>query len=340
MQNIVIVGKPNIGKSTLFNRLTGRQLAVTAYESGTTRDSQSREVIIYNSRYYITDTAGLMIQNPDTISQKVQKKLSETLEQADIFLFMVNGREKFGGDDKIVFSKIIKFKKPIFLIINKIDNDKIKIDSSWLDLPVDEKIAISSLNGRNIYSLEEKVEKILGKNITKQTRKHKMIVLGRPNVGKSSLINALLNEDKMITDNTAGTTRDVIQSEIYDKAFELSVVDTPGIRRKGKIETGIEKFGVSHALSELLGADLALIILDAQEGATRGDIHVLEEAHKHKIPVIICYNKIDLVNDKKLIFQRFPYVDKFPQITISALNKEGLVDLKKMIKQILAEIKS
>lgn len=329
----MIVGRTNVGKSTLFNRLLNEPLAVTAYDRGTTRDSNAREVQINERKYLLTDTAGLIEESISELDQIILSKLEAVLSDADLYIYVVDGRQPYGGKEKEIYNQLLKYQKPIIVAVNKADHPNTKLDPFWVKWAVEPKVFISSQIGRNINELEDLITKQLkgDKSLKNAATRSRIFVIGRPNVGKSTLINTILDEDKLITSPIAGTTRDTLQNTTKLQGHDIALYDTPGIRKRGKMEVGVEKFGVHKALFQLQTSDLILLIVDALEGATRGDVHILEQAHKMRIPLIIVFNKTDLIDQSQPIFQRFAYIEKFPQITVSAKEKTNIDTLLKLI---------
>lgn len=326
MQKVTIVGRPNVGKSTLFNRLLGSRSAITAFEEGTTRDTVEKVCDFGNFKVNLADTAGLIDKTNDEIGKEVAKKLKDIYSQTDIFIFIVNGREPAGLKEVTMAEEILKYNKPIILVLNKIDSQETHVDKCWDNWLIKKPIALSSVNGTNTNELADRLSALIRQKKNTHTISKNIIIIGRPNVGKSSLINALTQSDRMIATPIPGTTRDVVSINYNHQDIVLNVLDTPGIRRRGKIEVGAEKFGLEHTKRELMHASLAVIVLDSQEGATRQDIHVVQMAENLHIPIIIVFNKLDLTEN--YIPNRFHYLSKFPQLFVSAKTGDGIEKLR------------
>ncbi len=329
MKKITIVGESNVGKSSLFNRLMGKKLAITAFEAGTTRDAVSGICQIGQNKYQLTDTAGIIEKKSDLIAMKVQGKLNDIFNDTDLFLFLVNGRIK-PSDLCIKIAKLLnKLNKPIILILNKIDTQQVKPNDLWINWIIKNPLTVSTLSGRNIFEIEEKILQTLPSKINKDETAPKIALFGRPNVGKSSLINGLIEEERLITSDIPGTTRDIIPIYLKKQKISFCLLDTPGIRKRGKIKVGIEKFGAEHAIGSIKDAKLVLLVVDAVEGATRQDVHLAQIIHHANVPLQIVFNKSDLI--KQSFFQRFAYLDKFEQISVSAKTGYNLDKLKDVI---------
>lgn len=335
MLRITIAGRANVGKSTLFNRLLGKRTAVTAFEEGTTRDSIECVCDFFNTPVLLTDTAGLLETPSDQLSTLVQQKLSQTLSGTDIFLMVVNGREEPTASDIKMAKRLLSYNKPLILVLNKIDNQDTKSISSWQNWMIKDLIKISAVNGRNIDALSDAINMLLTHDLEKDNieRLKKIVIIGRPNVGKSSLINAILESDRLIASPIPGTTRDVIPIRINEQNFKFTMLDTPGIRRRGRIEVGAEKFGFEQTKNNLAYADAVIIVIDGHEGATRQDVHIVTLAAEIHLPILLVYNKVDLVETH--VTQRFPYLKKYPHIFVSAKTSENIQELREYIQSLI-----
>jgi len=314
---VALIGPTNAGKSTLFNRLTGSWQAVTAKEESTTRDRVYGEVIWQKLRFNVIDTGGLTTDTSE-LYQEIKQQTVTAINEADLILFVYDGRAGLQPNDQ-QFLNQLRTKKTVWLVANKIDTyvteQKLK-SLAYLDLPFH---ALSASTGRGVGDLLEELSKELP--LTDLPPHHQPVIalIGRPNVGKSTLLNTLVAEDRAVVSPIAGTTRDVVTAQltIGDRVFLLA--DTAGVRRRGKIEVGPEKFSVKRTLTTIAQADAVLVLIDANEGTTRGDLHLLYYAKELEKPTLLIINKIDAVEGRNIPVHQ--YLSKFDQILISAKEK-------------------
>lgn len=311
---VALIGPTNAGKSTLFNRLTGSWQAVTAKEESTTRDRVYGEVTWQKLRFNVIDTGGLTTDASD-LYQEIKNQTVAAINEADLILFVYDGRAGLQPNDQ-QFLNQLRTKKTVWLVANKIDTyvTEQKLTSlHYLDLPFH---ALSASTGRGVGDLLEELSKALP--LTDLTAHHQPVValIGRPNVGKSTLLNTLVAENRAVVSPIAGTTRDVVTAQltIGDRVFLLA--DTAGVRRRGKIEVGPEKFSVKRTLTTIAQADAVLVLIDANEGTTRGDLHLLYYAKELEKPTLLIINKIDTAEGKNISVHQ--YLHKFDQVLISA----------------------
>jgi len=365
MQTIALIGKPNVGKSSLFNRIAKERNAITSEVSGTTRDVKKAEVEINNKRAVLFDTGGLDKSNEMFI--EVHKKSINAAKEADIILYMVDGKLLPDDDDKRIFYELQKLGKKMALVVNKIDNDAQEESIGWefssfgaknlfflsvshnrntrklinwldanldgeeaeLDLVEDEDISFE-----DFLSIEEKLEN------EKENKEIKIAIIGRVNVGKSSLLNALLGEDRSVVSSIAGTTIDPIDEMIIRDDKQYTFVDTAGIRRRGRIE-GIEKFALNRTQKQLENADIALLVLDSSEDFKELDERIASFADKNNLAVIIVLNKWDKAKYSyeesiQRVRDRFKFLSFAPIITLSALTKKRVHKLYELIDRVYA----
>ena len=363
MQTIALIGKPNVGKSSLFNRLAKERNAITSDVSGTTRDVKKTEVEINNKRALLVDTGGLDKSNE--MFREVHKKSIEAAKMADIILYMVDGKLLPDDEDKRIFYELQKLGKTIALVVNKIDNDAheesigweftsfgaknlffLSVSHNrntrklinWLDNNLEDEENELILNEdedisfEDFLSLDEKVEN------EKENKEIKIAIIGRVNVGKSSLLNALLGEDRSVVSSIAGTTIDPIDEMIIRDGKQYTFVDTAGIRRRGRIE-GIEKFALNRTQKQLENADIALLVLDASEDFRELDERIASYSEKNNLAVIIVLNKWDKAKYSyeesiERVRDRFKFLAFAPIITISALTNKRVHKLYDLIDRV------
>ena len=364
METIALVGKPNVGKSSLFNRISRQRDAITSDVSGTTRDVKKAEVEINNKKALLVDTGGL--DDRDEMFKEVQKKSLQAAKEADIILYMVDGKMLPDDEDKRIFYELQKLGKKIALVVNKIDNDKheeeigwefssfgakdlffISVSHNrntrklinWLDanLEGEEELKLEEdedLSFEDFLTLDEKLEEEENNN------QIKIGIIGRVNVGKSSLLNALLGEDRSVVSSIAGTTIDPIDEAIVRDGKVYTFVDTAGIRKRGKIE-GIEKFALNRTQKQLENADIALLVLDASEEFKELDERIASLVEKFELGVVIVLNKWDKAlysyeESVQRVRDRFKFLSFAPIITVSALTKKRVHKLYEVIDRVYA----
>lgn len=366
MKTIAIIGLPNVGKSSLFNRIAKKRIAITSDFSGTTRDVRDHEVIITKKPCIILDTGGL--DDSNELFNNVRVKSMEAADRADIILLMVDGKMLPSDEEKKIFYALQKKKKPIALVINKIDNDK-EMQRAWefYEFGAQKVFPISVSHNRGVTALlnwiggflpeiepemseiEEDDEDIdlesllaMGEDEPKKQEEESnqinIGIVGRVNVGKSSLLNALVGEERAVVSSIAGTTIDPVDEYIDYKDKRLNFVDTAGLRRRGKIE-GIEKFALMRTNDMLKGADICLLVLDASEPFRELDERIANLADKNHLATIIVLNKWDKACEsyEKTIEElryRFKFLAYAPVITVSALSKKRVYRIKDIILQV------
>lgn len=355
MKKLVIIGKPNVGKSSLFNRLTKQKDAITSNIAGTTRDIKKRVIELNNKSLQIIDTGG--IDDSNELFLKIKEKALKVAKEADIILFMVDGKTIPLQEERELFFKFQKLNKDIALVINKIDNDKEK-EIAWENFAsFGSKIRfeISVSHNKGIAALLNWIDSLLPqeelelkedddyfeiedeefKEIKSIDTQIKVAIIGRVNVGKSSLLNALVGEDRSIVSDIAGTTIDPVDESIFFEGKEILFVDTAGIRRRGKIE-GIEKFALDRTKNMLEKAHIAILVLDSKEGFVELDEKIGGLIDEYKLGAIIVLNKWDESKDEykkieKEVRDRFKYLSYAPIITASALKGRNIQKIKKQI---------
>ncbi len=327
---VAIVGRPNVGKSTVFNRILEQRLSIVEDTPGVTRDRIYGECEWLSKTYRLIDTGGIQIEDVP-FQKEINAQVDIAIEEADVIVFLVDGRSGLSSDDEYIARLLQKSKKPVVLAVNKIDDiSMINNIYEYYALGVGDPIAVSGVHGIGIGDLLDKVVELMPeKNIEEYEGMIRFAIIGRPNVGKSSLTNAFLKQDRVIVSDIEGTTRDAIDTVFTYNDRNYVVVDTAGIRKRGKIYESVEKYAVLRAKSAIERSDLALVVLDGSTGIIEQDKHVAGLAHEAKKGVIIVYNKWDLVdkdektmaNITKEIRKQFVYLDYAPIAFTSA--KEG-----------------
>jgi len=299
---IAIVGRPNVGKSTLFNRLVGTRLAIESPISGTTRDRIFGEATWQGRTLFLVDLAGVETGVKTEIDREVQASVDTAIENADLVIFVVDWTDKNNDKDKAIARRLRASGKKIVLAVNKSDNiDRIKDIEEFRRLGFDKMFAVSAISGKNIGDfLDSIIEELPVAEKIEEDHKDvlKISILGRPNVGKSTLINTIIGEKRAVVSEVPGTTRDSIEVDFNFKGTAIKIVDTAGIRRRGKIEKDtIESFSVLRTYRALRDSDIAILVIDAVEGLVANDMHILGLAKEWGKGIILAVNKIDEKED-------------------------------------------
>ncbi len=320
---VAIIGPTNAGKSTLFNRITGAPQAVTAREESTTRDRIYGDVEWMSCHFTAVDTGGL-VDDKTELQRAIKTQMLSAVDEADLILFIYDARIGLQTRDQQFLDKL-RPTKSIWLVANKVDApsvDKQVTNLEYLGLPFHK---ISAVSGRGVGDLLEAVCEALPEtgNVAEVVGNEPVIALvGRPNVGKSTLLNALTKTDRAVVSPIAGTTRDIVTAKLKIGDKELLLADTAGVRRRGKVNVGVEKFSVKRTLAAIKFATLVVVVVDAEEGTTRADLHLIYFAAELRKPVLVVFNKSDRLGDRPVTFHH--HVAKFDQVIVSALTGANL----------------
>jgi len=339
---VSIIGRPNVGKSTLFNRLAGKRKAITSEIAGTTRDRVIEKIDWDGKAFVLVDTAGVIIDGLEKnanseIEVSAQQQIEFALSESDLILFVVDGKSGLIAEDKQIASKLRKSGKEIILVINKIDDFTKFNHLDFSVLGFNKQVRISSISGKGSGDLLDAISERMSEMSREAESIKSIVIIGRPNVGKSSLFNKLLGEERSIVSDIPGTTRDVIDSRLelnyQGRTENFLFVDTAGFRRRGKIKKGVEKFSLYRAIEAVERADIVILVVDAVEGLTRAEAHLAQFARDEGKNIIVAVNKIDC-NPGKLQFLRFPFLAKMKMVYINALTGENINELKKVLLRI------
>ncbi|BCI63585.1 ribosome biogenesis GTPase Der [Coprobacter secundus] len=347
MGNIVaIVGRPNVGKSTLFNRLTKSRQAIVNEVAGTTRDRQYGKVEWCGHEFSVIDTGGWVVNSEDIFEEEINKQVALAIEEADVILFVVDVMNGVTNLDDHVADILRKCKKPVFLIANKSDSNEWQYTAAeFYSLGLGDPYCISAINGAGTGDLlDEVVAKFPNvENEELEEELPKVAVVGRPNAGKSSIINAFIGEDRNIVTDVAGTTRDSIYTRYNKFGFDFYLVDTAGIRKKGKVTEDLEYYSVIRSIRAIENSDVCVLMIDATRGIESQDLNIFSLIQKNKKGLVVCVNKWDLVENKSnkaikefesAIRERFaPFVD-FPIIYTSALTKQRIFKVLESVSEV------
>lgn len=305
---VAIVGRPNVGKSTLFNRLIGRRVAIVEDTPGVTRDRIYQDAEWLNYSFTLIDTGGIEPANEDIIAQQMRRQAELAIETADVIVFLVDGREGMTSADMDVAEILRRSNKPVVLAVNKVDSQKFEEAMyEFYSLGLGDPVTISAAQGLGLGDLLDEVVRDFPKDLEEdQTERINIAVVGKPNVGKSSLVNALLGEERAIVSDIPGTTRDSIDTPFTRNGREYTIVDTAGIRRKRSVEDeSIERYSVIRSLAAIRRADVVLIVCDASQGLSEQDVRIAGYAHEEGKASVLIVNKWDLIEKDTHTMNRF-----------------------------------
>lgn len=334
---VAIVGRPNVGKSTFVNRLVGSRNSIVDDQPGVTRDRIYFDVEWQNRRFTVIDTGGIVPGDEDEIMISIFDQARIACEEADKIVFLVDGKSGINPVDSDIANILRQSGKKVFLAVNKLDNpESLMMTSDFYSLALGEPVAISALHGNaGVGDLLDMIceDFEIDDEEIEADKKIKIAIVGRPNAGKSSIVNALLNEERVIVSDISGTTRDSIDSYISYNEKEYVIVDTAGIRKKSKVDYGVEKFAVDRAIRSIRDCDVALLVIDATEGISDQDKKISSIITESGKGIIIAVNKWDLIEDKKsntinkfdkMLSNEIPFLEYAPKIFISAKTKQRL----------------
>ncbi|MFB7140907.1 ribosome biogenesis GTPase Der [Gottfriedia sp. NPDC056225] len=340
---VAIVGRPNVGKSTIFNRIVGERISIVEDIPGVTRDRIYSSGEWLNQEFSLIDTGGIDIGDEPFLEQ-IRQQAEIAIDEADVIIFLTNGREGVTAADEEVAKILYKTKKPVVLAVNKVDNPEMRSDIyDFYALGFGEVFPISGSHGLGIGDLLDEVVKHFPEkeeeNYDEETIKFSLI--GRPNVGKSSLVNALLGQERVIVSNVAGTTRDAVDTPYSKDGQDYVIIDTAGMRKKGKVYESTEKYSVLRALRAIERSDVVLVVLDGEEGIIEQDKKIAGYAHQAGRSVVIVVNKWDAVEkDEKTMNEfieniraHFQFLDYAPIVFLSAKTKKRTQTLLPMINK-------
>ena len=348
---IAILGRPNVGKSTLFNRLLGQRKSIVAPIEGVTRDRIYAKVEWLDKEFNLIDTGGYLPKSENLIDKKVKLQSEIASEQADILMLVVDGRSEITSSDRAL-AKMIKITgKPSLLVINKVDNPENEIDTfDFYELGISKQVCISAHNGRQIGILLDEISLLLPKVIKKHINEKSIsfAIIGMPNVGKSSLMNTLINENKSIVTNIAGTTRDSIDSYLTYFKNSIRIIDTAGLRKKSKIDDSLEFYSNVRTLRVIDECNIAAVLIDINKGFNNQDKNIIRYVIDQGKGLIIVVNKWDLVSKetntmkdiKEDMIYEYPYLKHYPIIFISVKEKFRINDVLKNVLDISNKLKN
>ena len=335
MQTVCLVGKPNVGKSSIFNRLIKENKSIIMDTPGVTRDRIYGKVEYNNKRFHLIDTGGISF-GIDDFQKDILAQATLAIDEADLVLFVVDGIEDIDASDRKVAEILHRTSKPVIVVVNKLDNDKRKDNLyNFYELGFSELVAVSASHNMGINELLNTITKDLPEEEIKEDNTIKFSIIGRPNVGKSSLINAILNEDRAIVSDIAGTTRDAIDTKFKYNHEDITVIDTAGMRKKGKIYESVEKYSLIRSLKAIDRSDVCVLVIDASTGIIEHDKHIASYALDAGKGIVICVNKWDTINNpdsdirhwKEEIKNEFQFIPYAHVVFLSAKTKKRVSTL-------------
>ena len=340
---VAIVGSPNVGKSTIFNRIIGDRRAIVDDKAGITRDRLYGKATWLNKTFTVIDTGGIELENRP-FQEQIRAQANIAIEEADIILFVVDGKVGVTNDDIIVARMLRKVKKPIYLLVNKIDEGLQAANAAeFYTLGLGKPLPVSGSHGVGIGDVLNKIiENINDEKEDENENDITFCLIGRPNVGKSSLTNAILSQDRVIVSDISGTTRDSIDTPFVKDGINYIVIDTAGLKKKGKIYEAIDKYSAIRALKAIERSEIVLLVLDGSVGITDQDKHVIQYATDLHKAIIIVVNKWDLVDKdtntmssfEKTIRKEYKFLDYAPIIFLSALTKRRVNTLFDKLREV------
>ncbi len=345
LPTVALVGRPNVGKSTLFNKIVGKKISIIEDTPGVTRDRIYQEAIYNQKKFYLVDTGGIDTSN-ETFNNEIKLQAEIAIKEADIVVFIVDGKEGLTANDLIIRDILRRSKKKVIVAINKMDSQSAEENIyEFYELGFDTYIPISSIHNIGYVDLMDTITNDFSEKEEKQDDRLRFSIIGRPNVGKSSLMNALLNEERVVVSDIAGTTRDSIDSVLKYHNQEYILIDTAGMRKKGKVFESIEKYSLLRSLKSIDNSDICLVVINAEEGITEHDKHIAGYAIEKGKGLIFVVNKWDTVKDttiqefEKLMRAEFQFATYAPIVFLSALTKKRIHTLMPEVIKVAENIK-
>lgn len=345
---VAIVGRPNVGKSTLFNRLLGRRDAIVENIAGVTRDRHYGEAEWAGSVYDVIDTGGLVPESDNLFERAIFEQAQIAMDEADVIVFTVDVREGVTPIDHAIGELLRRATKKVVVVVNKCDNDKSDQEAvAFWELGLGEPLPVSAINGRRIGDALDVICKgfPIGEGEEEEGGPMKIALIGRPNVGKSSITNALLGEDRAIVTPIAGTTRDAVDSVLRYHGEEIVLIDTAGLRKRKQVSESIELYSVIRTVRAIERCDVAAVVVDAVQGLERQDARIISEAVEKKKGVIIVVNKWDLIEKETMtskifedaIHREIPMFSWIPIVFVSAVTRQRVIKIIELARTVHAE---
>lgn len=339
---VAIVGRPNVGKSTFFNRIVGQRISIVEDTPGVTRDRLYADAEWCGHAFTLIDTGGLEIKSEDVMWSHIRAQAQIAVETADVIVFMLDGKTGLTNEDYEVAEYLRKSRKPILLVVNKLDNNEQDLLYDFYELGLGEPLGISAGQAKGLGDVLDEIVKLTGKYETEEKEDAlKIAVVGKPNAGKSSLVNKLLGYDRVIVSDIAGTTRDAIDTRIKIGEKEYILIDTAGIRRKRSVEEDLEQYSVMRSLGAVRRADVCLIVIDASEELSEQDVKIAGYVHEQGKPSVVVMNKWDTIEKdtytiekyNKKLKEELKFMDYFIPTYVSAKTGKRVDNLIKLAER-------
>lgn len=339
---VAIVGRPNVGKSTFFNRIVGQRISIVEDTPGVTRDRLYADAEWCGHSFTLIDTGGLEIKSEDVMWSHIRAQAQIAVETADVIVFMLDGKTGLTHEDYEVAAYLRKSRKPILLVVNKLDNNEQHLLYDFYELGLGEPIGISAGQAKGLGDVLDEIVKLTGKYETEEKEESlKIAVVGKPNAGKSSLVNKLLGYDRVIVSDIAGTTRDAIDTRIKIGDKEYILIDTAGIRRKRSVEEDLEQYSVMRSLGAVRRADVCLIVIDSSEELSEQDVKIAGYVHEQGKPSVVVMNKWDVVEKDTYTIEKYnrklkeelKFMDYFIPTYVSAKTGKRVDNLIKLAER-------
>ncbi len=341
---IAIVGRPNVGKSTFFNKVVGRKISITDDRAGVTRDRLYADSEWRGKAFSIVDTGGIELRSEDTMWKEIKKQAEVAIDTAQVIMFFVDGREGLTTSDYDVADMLRRSKKPVILVVNKIDEYSEEKVFEFYSLGLGEPYAVSAEHGTGIGDVLDEAVSWFEKSENVEDESIKIAVVGKPNAGKSSLVNKLLGFERSIVTNIAGTTRDAIDTKFTYDGRNYTIIDTAGIRKKSKVEDDVEYYSVMRAFDAVRRADVCLLVVDCADGLTEQDTKIIGYVHEQGKPSVVVMNKWDLIEKDTNTINKFEaelkedlkFMDYFKSIYISAKTGQRTEKILSIVDEVYA----
>ena len=345
---VALVGRPNVGKSTLFNRLLGRRRAMVDDTPGVTRDRNYADIERFDKPFILIDTGGFEPVTDDRLLQQMREQSRLAIDEADVILFMMDARTGLTPADMDVAKMLRRVKKPVLFVVNKVDGDKLENDSAeFYSLGVDQLYTISAEHNRGVFDLVDALMEFFPEADSAEAAEEmtRIAVVGRPNVGKSSLVNRLLGYERVVANPTAGTTRDAVDTVFMCNKKPYLLIDTAGIRRKGKTTQKLEKYSVVDSLRSIERADVVLVVLNAEDGITEQDERIAGYVHEAGKACVFVVNKWDVLEKDNATFGKyvetirmeFRYLSYAPIVFVSAKSGQRVGKIMETVDEVMVE---
>ena len=339
---IAIVGRPNVGKSTLFNKIAGRKISITENRPGVTRDRLYADAEWRGKKFTVVDTGGIELNSEDTMWREILRQADAAIDVADVILLMVDGKEELTSSDYDVAEKLRRSQKPVILVVNKVDNFSHDKLFEYYALGLGEPYAVSAEHSQGIGDVLDEAVAHFGEGEDEDAERLKIAVVGKPNAGKSSLVNRILGFERTIVTNIAGTTRDAIDTPFELDGQKYTIIDTAGIRKKKNVNDDVEYYSVLRAFDAVRRADVCLLVVDSGEGLTEQDVKIAGYVHEQGKPSVIVMNKWDLVEKDTKTINKFEeklqndlkFMDYYKSVYISAKTGQRAEKVLKIAREV------